>query len=67
MFTGTVSAAAKDNRAFAGETCQAEAIAPDELARIVQEAIDERLDLDAYNDVLARERSTRGKLKRRLR
>ena len=62
----TAPAKGGDGRAFAGETCQAEAIAPDELADIIQEAIDGRLDLDAYNDVLDRERSIRASLKRRL-
>ena len=55
-----------DNRAFAGETCQAEAIAPDDLARIIQEAIDDRLDLDAYEDVLDREQAIRDDLSGRL-
>ena len=42
--------------AFSGDvTCQAEAIPPDELARIVREAIEGRLDRDAYDAVLERE------------
>ena len=57
---------ATDNRAFDGETCQAEAIAPDVLAEIIQDAIDERLDLDTFNDVLDRERAIPDSLKGRL-
>jgi len=45
-----------DRRAFAGETCQAEALAPDVLNAILREAIEERLDRDAYDAVLRRER-----------
>ena len=57
---------ATDNRAFEGETCQAEAIAPDELARIIREAIDERLDRKAYEEVLEREIAIREDLEGRL-
>ena len=57
---------ATDNRAFDDETCQAEAIAPDVLAEIIQDAIDERLDLDTFNDVLDRERVIPDSLKGRL-
>ena len=46
----TAPAKATDNRAFEGETSQAEAIAPNDLARIIQEAIDECLDLEAYEE-----------------
>jgi len=36
-----------DNRAYGDSmTCQAEAIAPDEMARIVREAIEGRYDMD---------------------
>jgi hypothetical protein len=62
----TAPAKATDNRAFEGETCQAEAIAPDVLAQIVQGAVDERLDQDAYDAVLERELGIRGELERRL-
>ena len=62
----TAPAKATDNRAFMGETCQAEAIAPDDLARIIQEAIDDRLDREAYEDVLDREQATRDDLNERL-
>lgn len=37
-------------------TCQAEAIPPGDLAKIVRKAITDRLDDDAYNDVLEREK-----------
>lgn len=56
-----------DKRAFAGETCQAEAIAPDELARILRDAITKRLDRAAYDRVLRQERRIQAELVRRLR
>jgi hypothetical protein len=62
----TAPAKASDNRAFEGETCQVEAIAPDDLARIIQEAIEERLDREVYDGVLNAERLLRGNLKDRL-
>jgi len=55
-----------DARAFAGETCQAEAIAPDDLAEILTDAIEERLDRAAYNKVLKAEQRIRRELKSRL-
>lgn len=55
-----------DRRAFHGETCQAEAIAPDVLAEIVRTAIEQRIDQRAYQAVLARERSVRRELLQRL-
>ena len=55
-----------DRRAFTGETCQAEAIAPDDLAGILQTAITSRLDMDAYAAVLAREEDVRRELMERL-
>ena len=57
---------ATDKRAFRGVTCQAEAIAPDELAAIVGSAIRVRLDDEAFNAVLERELAIRDDLKRRL-
>jgi hypothetical protein len=48
-----------DRRSFTGDTVQAEAIPPDELARIVREAIVERLDADALETVLDREQRER--------
>jgi hypothetical protein len=56
-----------DRRAFAGATCQAEAIAPDVLAQIIRDAIMSHLDHDAYAQVLERELETRRKLARVLR
>jgi hypothetical protein len=55
-----------DNRAFRGQTCQAEAIPPDVLARIVREAIELRLDLKAYRRVLNRKKQIRRKLTARF-
>jgi hypothetical protein len=55
-----------DRRAFHGETCQAEAIAPDELARILREAIEERIDYRALQQVLGLERKARRELRKRL-
>ena len=62
----TVPTRADNKLAFAGETCQAEAIAPDVLAEIIRGAIDDRLDREAYGDVLDRERAIRDDLKGRL-
>ena len=56
-----------DRRAFAGQTCQAEALAPDVLASILRDAIEARIDGRAYARVLARERSVRRDLLNRLR
>ena len=56
-----------DRRAFSGATCQAEAIAPDVLARIVRDAIDARLDRDASARVMKCERKTQRNLARILR
>ena len=53
---------ATDNRAFHGQTCQAEALAPDVLAGILRSAIEERLDQHAYARVLRREQRERRKL-----
>jgi hypothetical protein len=57
---------ATDNRAFTGQTCQAEAIAPDVLADIVRDAIEERLDREAYDAVLEQEARARRELAERL-
>ena len=51
-----------DGRAFTGQTTQAEAIAPDDLARIVEESILAHTDLDTYRRVLAREEAERAEL-----
>jgi hypothetical protein len=57
-----------DNKlAFAGQTCQAEAIAPDALAAIVRGAVLARLDVTAYERVLRREKRTQRELARILR
>jgi hypothetical protein len=53
-----------DNRAFHGETCQAEALAPDVLANILRTAIEARIDRGAYERVLRRERRERARLRR---
>jgi len=55
-----------DKRAFRGQTCQAEAIAPDELARIVRDAIEDRIDRRLLNRVLKREKRERAELVKRL-
>jgi hypothetical protein len=53
---------AGDNRAFNGQTCQAEALAPDVLANILLHAIEGRLDRRVYERVLRREQKIRRKL-----
>jgi hypothetical protein len=55
-----------DRRAFRGQTCQAEAIAPDVLADILRSAIEARIDHAAYARVLRRERKVRRELIARL-
>jgi hypothetical protein len=55
-----------DKRAFAGQTCQAEALAPDVLANILLRAIEERLDRRAYDKVLRREQKIRRELSQRF-
>jgi hypothetical protein len=55
-----------DARAFRGETCQAEALAPDVLAGILRAAIEVRLNRRAYERVLKRERSGRRELLKQL-
>jgi hypothetical protein len=55
-----------DRRPFSGETVQCEAIPPDILAGIVREAIEQRLDPDAYAKVLDAEREVRRSLVPRL-
>jgi hypothetical protein len=53
---------ATDRRAFRGETCQAEAIAPDVLAQILRDAIDVRIDQRALQAVKRREQVARREL-----
>lgn len=48
-----------DRRAFTGETVQAEAIPPDVLARILQDAIGDYLDMDIYRQAVEIEREER--------
>jgi hypothetical protein len=62
----TAPAKLGDRRAFNGVTCQAEAIAPDDLAAILLAAIESRIDIDAYRAVLAREEEARRELLERL-
>jgi hypothetical protein len=59
---------ATDRRSFSGEgTVQAEAIPPDELARIVRDAITSNLNEGALRRVLAREKNIRKRLTARTR
>lgn len=62
----TAPAKTTDRRAFSGATCQAEALAPDVLAGILRDAIEQRIDQRAYRAVLARERRVRRELLARL-
>ena len=55
-----------DRRAFTGETCQAEALAPDVLADILRTAIEQRIDRRALEVVLQREREVQRELSERL-
>jgi hypothetical protein len=55
-----------DHRSFNGETVQCEAIPPDVLATIVGEAIEQRLDREAYRKVLDAELDVRRHLAPRL-
>jgi hypothetical protein len=58
-----------DNRAFGSRTartCQAEAIAPDMLARFVRDAIESRIDHKALRRVLAREKRVQTELIEKL-
>ena len=56
----------EDNRAFRGQTCQAEALAPDVLADILRTAIEARIDQGQLDRVLKRERQVRQELVRKL-
>jgi hypothetical protein len=57
---------ATDNRAFSGETCQAEALPPDVLANILRTAIEERVDQRVLDRVLRQERRVRRELIKRF-
>jgi hypothetical protein len=62
----TVLPKATDNRAFSGETCQAEALPPDVLASILRTAIAERVDQRVLDRVLRQERRLRCELSKRF-
>lgn len=53
---------ATDRRSFSGMTCQAEALPPDTLARILEDAITSRIDLELYDQVLREEDDERHEL-----
>jgi hypothetical protein len=55
-----------DNRAFRGPACQAEALPPDLLSRIVRSAIEARVDRSQLERVLQQEKQTQRELLRRL-
>jgi hypothetical protein len=55
-----------DRRAFEGDTVQAEAIAPDVLARIVTDAVESRIDRNTLQQLLSREARIRAWLTDRL-
>jgi hypothetical protein len=55
-----------DSRGFSGQTCQAEALAPDVLARILSDAIESRIDLDVLERVKRREKRMQRELQKRL-
>lgn len=55
-----------DRRAFTGETVQAEALPPDVLARIAEDAIIESMDMDAYDSALYAEEHEREQLRQWL-
>ena len=57
---------ATDNRAFSGETCQAEALPPDVLASILRTAIEKRVDQRVLARVLRQERRIRRELSKRF-
>src|SRR5262245_47589691 len=57
---------ATDNRAFSGQTCQAEALPPDVLANILRSAIEERVDQRVLDRVLRQERRIRRELIKRF-
>lgn len=55
-----------NKRAFSGQTCQAEALPPDVLAQIVEEAILQRLDMRQYKRVRREEKKAQKLLMSRL-
>ena len=60
----TAPAKSTDSRTkrWEGDTCQLEALDPSTLANVVEAAIEEWLDLDAYGEELDRERRDRAEL-----
>jgi hypothetical protein len=54
------------SRNWAGDTCQAEAMPPDLLARIVTEELEEHFDQEIFDEVRERETSERAALVERL-
>jgi hypothetical protein len=58
----TAPAKETDRRAFHGGTCQAEALAPDVLAGILRQALEQRIDQRTLGRVLKREGSVRREL-----
>ena len=54
------------DRPLGDRTCQAEALAPDVLAKIVRETIEDHLDLDPYEAEVALEELDRTQLLRAL-
>jgi hypothetical protein len=58
----TAPAKETDRRSFDGETVQCEAIPPDELARILEQAIRDRFDQQELEGVLSLEEKQRTKL-----
>jgi len=57
---------ATDKRSFSGWTTQCEAIEPEDLRDIVQDAVSEYIDEDIYDEDLARELEIRAELKIKL-
>jgi hypothetical protein len=62
----TAPAKETDRRSFNGETTQVEAIPPDVLSAIISEAIEQRLDQEAYDAVLAQEETVKAQLRASL-
>ncbi len=63
----TAPAKDSDRRAFHGQTCQAEALAPDVLAGILHNALEARIDRRVLDRVMAQERRERKRLAALLR
>lgn len=55
-----------DRRSFRGQTCQAEALAPDVLGNIVRRAIEARIDKSQLDRVLRQEKAGRKRLLKQL-